>query len=195
MITGELKNKIDSLWNVFWTGGVTNPLTVVEQMTYLMFIRDLDDADIRHQQEAEMLGLGEYKSIFNEKVKVIYSPDNIQEIDANEFRWSHFKDLEATQMYALVQNGVFPFIKKLHGDKESAYAKYMDDAIFQIPTPAILSKVITKLDEIYVDLNSLKNADVRGDVYEYLLSKIATSGTNGQFRTPRHIIKMMVENL
>ena len=193
MITGELKNKIDSLWNVFWTGGVTNPLTVVEQMTYLMFIRDLDDADLRHQQEAEMLGLGEYKSIFNEKVKVIYSPDNIQEIDANEFRWSHFKDLEATQMYALVQNGVFPFIKKLHGDKESAYAKYMDDAIFQIPTPAILSKVITKLDEIYVDLNSLKNADMRGDVYEYLLSKIATSGTNGQFRTPRHIIKMMVE--
>ncbi len=177
MITGELKNKIDRLWETFWTGGITNPLDVVEQMTYLMFIRDLDDTDSLKAKECAMLGLP-YKSIFETN---------------SQLKWSVFRDFPAEKMYAVVQEQVFPFIKNLHGDKGSAYAKYMDDAIFKIPTPLMLDKVVTALDEIYDQMARLRDSDVRGDVYEYLLSKIATAGVNGQFRTPRHIIKMMVE--
>lgn len=177
MITGELKNKIDRLWETFWTGGIVNPLDVVEQMTYLMFIRDLDDTDSLKAKECAMLGLP-YKSIFETN---------------SQLKWSVFRDFPAEKMYAVVQEQVFPFIKNLHGDKGSAYAKYMDDAIFKIPTPLMLDKVVTALDEIYDQMAQLRDSDVRGDVYEYLLSKIATAGVNGQFRTPRHIIKMMVE--
>ena len=177
MMTGELKNKIDRLWETFWTGGITNPLDVVEQMTYLMFIRDLDDTDSLKAKECAMLGLP-YKSIFETN---------------SQLKWSVFRDFPADRMYAVVQEQVFPFIKNLHGDKGSAYAKYMDDAIFKIPTPLMLDKVVTALDEIYDQMAQLRDGDVRGDVYEYLLSKIATAGVNGQFRTPRHIIKMMVE--
>ena len=177
MITGELKNKIDRLWETFWTGGIVNPLDVVEQMTYLMFIRDLDDTDSLKAKECAMLGLP-YKSIFETN---------------SQLKWSVFRDFPAEKMYAVVQEQVFPFIKNLHGDKGSAYAKYMDDAIFKIPTPLMLDKVVTALDEIYDQMAQLRDGDVRGDVYEYLLSKIATAGVNGQFRTPRHIIKMMVE--
>lgn len=177
MITGELKNKINALWEIFWTGGITNPLDVVEQMTYLMFIRDLDDTDNLKAKECAMLGFP-HKSIF--------------EADS-QLKWSVFRDFPADRMYAVVQEQVFPFIKNLHGDKGSAYAKYMDDAIFKIPTPLMLDKVVTALDEIYDQMARLRDSDVRGDVYEYLLSKIATAGVNGQFRTPRHIIKMMVE--
>ena len=175
MITGELKNKIDKLWELFWTGGVTNPLDVIEQVTYLMFIRDLDDTDKARSQSSIMLGV-EHTSIFTEEQQT--------------YRWSIFRDLPAAKMYEVMQTGVFPFIKELHGDKESTYSKYMADAIFKIPTPQLLEKIVTGLDEI--DWN---NKDIRGDVYEYLLSKIATAGTNGQFRTPRHIIRMMVEML
>lgn len=177
MITGELKNKIDRLWETFWTGGIVNPLDVVEQMTYLMFIHDLDETDNLRAKESAMLGLP-YKSIFETN---------------SQLKWSVFRDFPAERMYAVVQEQVFPFIKNLHGDKGSAYAKYMDDAIFKIPTPLMLDKVVTALDEIYDQMAQLRDSDVRGDVYEYLLSKIATAGVNGQFRTPRHIIKMMVE--
>ena len=177
MITGELKNKINALWEVFWTGGITNPLDVVEQMTYLMFIHDLDETDSRKAKESVMLGLA-HRSIFEED---------------SQLKWSVFHDFPADQMYAVMQERVFPFIKHLHGDKDSAYARYMDDAIFKIPTPLMLDKVVAALDEIYDQMAQLRDGDVRGDVYEYLLSKIATAGVNGQFRTPRHIIKMMVE--
>lgn len=187
MITGELKNKIDGLWEIFWTGGLTNPLDVIEQMTYLMFIRDLDDADNLHIKESAMLGLP-YESIFAEEVQI-----GERSIAGNQLKWSVFHDFPAQKMYTTVQEWVFPFIKNLHGNKESAYAKYMDDAIFKIPTPLILDKIVTALDEIYDQMAQLKNADTRGDVYEYLLSKLSTAGVNGQFRTPRHIIKMMVE--
>ena len=187
MITGELKNKIDGLWEIFWTGGLTNPLDVIEQMTYLMFIRDLDDADNLHIKESAMLGLP-YESIFAKEVLI-----GDHRIAGNQLKWSVFHDFPAQKMYSTVQEWVFPFIKNLHGNKESAYAKYMGDAIFKIPTPLMLDKIVTAMDEIYDQMAQLKNADTRGDVYEYLLSKLATAGVNGQFRTPRHIIKMMVE--
>lgn len=187
MITGELKNKIDSLWEIFWTGGLTNPLDVIEQMTYLMFIRDLDDADNTHSKESAMLGLP-YESIFADEITI-----GERSIAGNQLKWSVFHDFPAQKMYSTMQEWVFPFIKGLHGNKESAYAKYMDDAIFKIPTPLMLDKIVTAMDDIYEQMNQLKNADVRGDIYEYLLSKLATAGVNGQFRTPRHIIKMMIE--
>lgn len=187
MITGELKNKIDRLWETFWTGGITNPLDVVEQMTYLMFIHDLDATDNQRAKESAMLGLP-HKSIFADEVRV-----GERTIPGNQLKWSVFHDLPAGQMYATLQEWVFPFIKDLHADKDSAYAKYMGDAIFKIPTPLMLDKIVTAMDEIYAQAEQLHDADVRGDIYEYLLSKIATAGVNGQFRTPRHIIRMMVD--
>ncbi len=189
MITGELKNKIDGLWQMFWTGGLTNPLDVVEQMTYLMFIRDLDDIDNLRAKESAMLGLS-YESIFAMEVEI-----GDRKTDGSQLKWSVFHDYPAGKMYSVLQEWVFPFIKNLHGNKESAYSKYMDDAIFKIPTPLLLSKIVDALDEIYKQMAALKESDVRGDVYEYLLSKISTSGMNGQFRTPRHIIRMIVELL
>lgn len=187
MITGELKNKIDAMWDVFAAGGLVNPLEVIEQVTYLMFIHDLDDADNIRAKESAMLGLP-YKSIFSKKVQI-----GERIVDGTQLKWSKFHDFPAARMYSVVQEWVFPFIKNLHGDKNSAYSKYMDDAIFKLPTPLLLSKVVDSLDEIYGLMTKIKDIDIRGDVYEYLLSKIAQSGRNGQFRTPRHIIRMMVE--
>ena len=187
MITGELKNKIDSLWEIFWTGGLTNPLDVIEQITYMMFIHDLDDSDNMRAKESAMLGLP-YQSVFTDEVQI-----GDRKIDGNQLKWSVFHDFPAGRMYSVMQEWVFPFIKNLHGDKNSAYSKYMDDAIFKLPTPLMLTKVVDSLDEIYKLMSEAQGADVRGDVYEYLLAKIATAGVNGQFRTPRHIIKMMVE--
>ena len=186
MITGELKSKIDGLWETFWTGGITNPLDVIEQMTYLMFIRDLDDSDNLRAKESAMLGLP-YQSIFAGEVQI-----GDRKVDGQQLKWSVFRDFPAGKMYSVMQEMVFPFIKNLHGDKNSAYSKYMNDAIFKLPTPLLLSKVVDSLDDIYTQMAAMKESDVRGDVYEYLLSKIASAGLNGQFRTPRHIIKMMV---
>jgi len=187
MITGELKNKIDGLWDIFAAGGLVNPLDVIEQITYLMFIHDLDDSDNLRAKEAAMLGLP-YKSIFASEVQI-----GDRTVDGQQLKWSVFHDFPAGKMYSVVQEWVFPFIKNLHGDKNSAYSKYMDDAIFKLPTPLLLSKVVDSLDDIYTLMNESQSADVRGDTYEYLLSKISQSGRNGQFRTPRHIIRMMVE--
>ena len=187
MITGELKNKIDGLWDVFAAGGLVNPLEVIEQITYLMFIRDLDDADIKREKESAMLGLP-YESIFADQVKI-----GDHTIDGRQLKWSVFHDFPAGRMYTVMQDWVFPFIKNLHHDKNSAYSKYMDDAIFKLPTPLLLSKVVDALDDIYDVMNKTQSSDVRGDVYEYLLNKIASAGRNGQFRTPRHIIAMMVK--
>ena len=187
MVTGELKNKIDNLWNIFAAGGLTNPLDVIEQMTYLMFIHDLDDTDNLHAKEAAMLGLP-HKSIFADEVQI-----GDRTVDGNQLKWSVFHDFPAAKMYSTVQEWVFPFIKNLHGDKDSAYSKYMGDAIFKLPTPLLLDKVVTEMDEIYAQMAQLKSADTRGDVYEYMLSKLSTAGLNGQFRTPRHIIRMMVD--
>lgn len=173
MITGELRNKIDRIWETFWTGGITNPLDVIEQFTYLLFIKQLDDVETTKENEANFLGVP-FQSMF---------PGECQ-----KFRWSKFKNLgSAEEMYEIVSNGVFPFIKNLHQDGDSAYARYMGDAIFKIPTAAMLSKIVDGIDRL-----ELGDEDSKGDLYEYLLSKVATAGTNGQFRTPRHIIKMMV---
>lgn len=174
MLTGELRNKVDRIWEVFWTGGITNPLEVIEQFTYLLFIKQLDDVETTKENEASFLGL-DFEGIFPE--------------DGQIYRWSRFKNLgDAQEIYDTVLNGVFPFIKSLHSDGDSAYSKYMGDAIFKIPTPAMLTKLIDGINGL-----ELGDADTKGDLYEYLLSKVATAGTNGQFRTPRHIIKMMVE--
>lgn len=186
MITGELKNKIDSLWDIFAAGGLVNPLDVIEQITYLMFIHDLDEADNLRAKESAMLGLS-YQSMFADTVII-----NERPVDGKQLKWSVFRDFPAGKMYSVMQEAVFPFIKQLHGDKNSAYSKYMDDAIFKLPTPLLLSKVVATLDEIYNQMAQVHDSDIRGDVYEYLLSKISQSGRNGQFRTPRHIIKMMV---
>lgn len=173
MITGKLKTKIDNLWKIFWTGGISNPLEVIEQMTYLMFIHDLEDA---------------YAPIFDGNVSI-----GNQQTDGKLLRWSVFKQFDAPRMYETVQGRVFPFIKSLHGYKNSVYTQYMGDAIFKIPTPHMLKEIVTAMDDIYEQMAQLKDADTRGDVYEYMLSKLATAGVNGQFRTPRHIIRMMVE--
>lgn len=179
MLTGALKNKVDSIWEMFWTGGITNPLDVVEQMTYLMFIHDLDETDAKRAKSSMMLELP-YTSMFEEH---------------DEYKWSCFRDYPAERMYELMQNEIFPFIKNLHGSKESTYAKYMSDAIFKIPTPQLLSKIVDAIDEMYQEMAKEIETDTKGDVYESLLSKLATAGVNGQFRTPRHIIRMMVEML
>lgn len=187
MITGELKNKIDSLWDIFAAGGLVNPLDVIEQITYLMFIHDLDDTDNLRAKEAAMLGLP-YQSIFADEVQV-----GDRTIDGQQLKWSVFHDFPAGKMYSVMQEWVFPFIKNLHGDKNSAYSKYMDDAIFKLPTPLLLSKVVDALDEIYRLMNESQAMDVRGDVYEYISSRLQVNGRAGAFRTPRHIIRMMVE--
>ncbi|HBF7469024.1 TPA: SAM-dependent DNA methyltransferase [Clostridioides difficile] len=168
MITGELRSKVDKIWETFWTGGLTNPLEVIEQFTYLLFIKGLDEA------EATLLGVS-FERIFDD--------------EHQHLRWSKFSNEgNSEKMYEIVQNEVFPFIKKLHGNKDSAYAKYMGDAIFKIPTPLMLSKIVDGISNLELS----KDRDTKGDLYEYLLSKVATAGTNGQFRTPRHIIDMIV---
>ena len=175
MITGELKNKIDGIWDIFWTSGMTNPLTVIEQITYLMFIKILDDNELRKEANAAAFDMEVVDPIFD---------------DAHQnCRWSKFRHFEAEAMFKNMTDCVFPFIKnELHAGKDTAFARYMKDALFLVPTARVLVKVVDALDSL--DLN---NKDIMGDVYEYLLSQIAQSGTNGQFRTPRHIIKMMVE--
>ena len=172
MITGELRSKVDRIWETFWTGGITNPLEVIEQFTYLLFMKQLDEVELTKESDAELIGI---------------TFDATFPLDKQHLRWSKFKNEEATNMYNIVMNEAFPFIKNLHQDGESAYAKYMGDAIFKIPTPQMLSKIIDGIDQL-----DMSGQDAKGDLYEYLLSKVATAGTNGQFRTPRHIIKMMV---
>lgn len=172
MITGELRSKVDKIWETFWTGGITNPLEVIEQFTYLLFIKGLDDVETTKENEAILLMI-DYEGIFPK--------------DKQYLRWSKFKNEEAGEMYRIVSDEVFPFIKNLHGNKDSAYAKYMGDAIFKIPTPLMLSKIVDGISNM-----DMSGGDTKGDLYEYLLSKVATAGTNGQFRTPRHIIDMMV---
>ena len=191
MINGELKSKIDSLWDTFAAGGLTNPLNVIEQITYLMFIKDLDDLDNKKKKDNLLLGLNDYKSIYDGEVQV----DDDLVVNGDELRWSTFKDFAPDKMFTVVQTEVFPFIKNLKNGEDSSFARHMKDATFLIPTPGLLSKVVESLDEIYrlMDADVSKRADIRGDVYEYLLGKLSTAGRNGQFRTPRHIIKMMVE--
>lgn len=174
MITGEIKNQVDQVWNAFWSGGVSNPLSVIEQITYLLFAKRLDDIHTAKEAQANMLG------------ETIEEP--IFEPDQDHLRWSRFKDYEPERKFEVFKDEVFVFIKSLNGRAGSSYTKFMKDAVFIIPNPALLDKVVNLLDAI-----PMEDRDTKGDLYEYMLSKIATAGQNGQFRTPRHIIKMMVE--
>lgn len=177
MITGEIKNKVDKVWETFWTGGITNPLTVIEQFTYLIFIKSLDDKQLNQESESEIFGIPVENPVFSK--------------ENENLRWHVFKNFDADTMYNTVKDKVFPFIKNLSGDKETSFAKYMTNAMFLIPTSLMLEKIISGIDNLLAEVDT--SHDIRGDLYEYLLSKLATSGTNGQFRTPRHIINMMVE--
>jgi type I restriction enzyme M protein len=177
MLTGELRSKIDKVWDSFWTGGISNPLTVIEQITYLLFIRRLDEIHTTKEKKANALSEPIEHPVFND----------VQQ----DLRWSRFKDFDPESMFDLMrkpETGIFDFMKGLAAENGSTYAKYMKGATFMIPTANLLEKVVTMLSDI-----DMHDRDTKGDLYEYLLSKIATAGKNGQFRTPRHIIKMMVK--
>ncbi|MDO1483653.1 type I restriction-modification system methyltransferase subunit [Rhodococcus rhodochrous] len=180
MITGDVKSKVDAVWDAFWTGGISNPLEVMEQITYLLFIRRLDDEQTRALNKANMLGRDPEGNPF---------PIGTDEDgrDYNDLRWSVFKNMQADDMFYTVGERVFPFIKNMRGE-ESTYAHFMKDARLTIPNAAMLVRVVDRLDKV-----PMENRDTKGDIYEYLLAKIASAGQNGQFRTPRHIIQLMVE--
>lgn len=186
MITGEIKNRIDSIWDVFWTGGITNSITILEQMTYLFFMKMLDDAQRTKEANANAFGVAVKEPTFKEGMW--HNPETDKDVPYNSLRWSMFKNMEAEAMYKLISKDVFVFIKSLNDGKESAYSKFMQNATFLIQSPRSLVKIIEGIDSL--DMN---NRDTMGDVYEYVLGKMAASGNNGQFRTPRHIIRMMVE--
>ena len=186
MITGEIKSRIDQIWDTFWTGGITNSLTILEQMTYLFFMKMLDDAQIKKEANAEILKASVDNPVFKEGEQW-HNPDTDKDVPYNTLRWHVFKNYEAAQMFNTNRTDVFPFIKNLGEGKESAYSRFMKDAVFLIQSPRILQKVVDGIDTL-----NMNNRDTMGDVYEYILGKMAASGTNGQFRTPRHIIRMMV---
>ncbi len=188
MITGELKNKVDSIWDTIWTGGVTNPISVLEQITYLMFMKLLDDNQLKAEANANALGGVILKNrVFGDGICVISENPHI-ETEYKNLRWHVFHNFGPDDMLSNIQNYVFPFIKQMGEGKDTAFSRYMKDAVFMIPTAKVLQKVVAGIDDM--DMN---NKDIMGDVYEYLLGLIASAGDNGQFRTPRHIIKMIVE--
>ncbi|MCM0083935.1 type I restriction-modification system subunit M [Geomonas sp. Red32] len=180
MITGEIKSKVDRIWDTMWSGGISNPLSVIEQLTYLLFIKRLDELHTLKEHKAARTG--------NPIEEPVFRPDQ------DHLRWSRFKETAPETMFTLVRDEVFPFIKTLgqkgeeDGEGGSTYTHHMKDALFMMPTPRVLANVVDQLDSI-----DMADADTKGDLYEYMLGKIATAGQNGQFRTPRHIIKLMVE--
>ena len=201
MVTGVIKNKIDKIWTDIWAGGITNPLTVIEQLTYLMFIRSLDEKELETEEFENMTG---------EQLPKIFP----QSANGQAMRWSRFKDNDPRQIYDIISQRVFPAIKNLRygrlpdftaqgemieiadepdkpDDGNTAFARYMGDAMFLIPTPQVLQKIITGLDDLYE--HDIADLDMQGDLYEYMLGKLSTAGQNGQFRTPKHIREMMVE--
>ena len=201
MITGAIKNKVDKIWTDIWAGGITNPLTVIEQLTYLMFIRSLDEKELETEEFEHMTG---------EKMEKIFP----QTPTGQSMRWSKFKNSDPREIYDVISRRVFPAIKNMHwghlpditqqgepvetgetsgGEENTAFARYMQDAMFLIPTPQVLQKIITGLDDLYE--HDISDLDIQGDLYEYMLGKLATAGQNGQFRTPKHIREMMVELL
>ena len=178
MITGELKSKVDQIWNTMWSGGISNPLSVIEQLTYLLFIKGLDELHTRKEHKAARTGQPIEEPVFT--------------THQDALRWSRFKELAPEQMFETVRDRVFPFIKSIGltggSDEGSTYTHHMQDALFMMPTARVLANVVDQLDDI-----DMADRDTKGDLYEYMLGKIATAGQNGQFRTPRHIIKLMVD--
>lgn len=177
MITGEVKNKVDKIWTDIWAGGISNPLTVIEQLTYLMFIRSLDEKELENES---------FENLTGETMPKIFPPTEA----GQNLRWSRFKEKDPRAIYEIISQQVFPFIKKMNGSSQTAFSRYMDDAMFLMPTPQVLQKVITGLDELYEQ--DLSGRDMQGDLYEYMLGKLATAGQNGQFRTPKQIRDLMV---
>ncbi len=179
MLTGEIRSQIDRLWDSFWSGGISNPLEVMEQITYLLFLRRLDELQQLEENKASRLG---------KPVERRFYPvgNNSKNRAFEDLRWSRFKHMSPTEMYEVVSDHVFPFLRTLGGD--TGYAQHMKDARFTIPTSALLTKVVDMVDKV-----PMEDRDTKGDLYEYMLGKIASAGQNGQFRTPRHIIQMMVE--
>ena len=200
MITGTIKNKVDKIWTDIWAGGLTNPLTVIEQLTYLLFIRSLDEKELDNERMDALMGT---------KGKRIFPSSPI----GQSMRWSQFKDKDAQTIFNTIQRFVFPAIKEMKGGKlpdfdaegnvivgettdsptedSTAFSQYMQNANFLIPTPQVLEKIVTGLEDLYT--NDIESNDMQGDLYEYMLGKLSTAGVNGQFRTPRHIIRMMVD--
>lgn len=186
MITGQLKNKIDAIWDTFFAAGITTPLTVVEQITYLLFIKLLDDNQLKKEATASIFKTEVKNPVFKDCNWL--NPETEKEVPYKNLRWSVFKNLDTREMFNLMRNDVFVFIKNINTGKDSSYSKFMQNAIFMIPNERTLSRVVDGINGL--DLN---DKDSMGDVYEYILGKMASSGINGQFRTPRHIIRMMVE--
>ncbi|WP_240418369.1 type I restriction-modification system subunit M [Paenibacillus periandrae] len=180
MLTGEVRNKIDKIWSDIWAGGISNPLTVIEQLTYLMFIRSLDEKELENES---------FEALGGEGLPKIFPQDE----DGQNMRWSKFKTKDPRIIYDIVSTEVFPFIKTMNGANTTAFSRYMHDAMFLVPTPQVLQKMITGLDELYE--HDIKDLDMQGDLYEYMLGKLASAGQNGQFRTPKHIRDMMVRLL
>lgn len=187
MLSAEIKSKIDRLWNNFWSGGISNPLTVIEQISYLLFIKRLDDIDNAKAKRANRMEVP-YTSLFKElNEKLIADNKSTEDFNYELLKWSEFQHLDVNEMFDVVSQKVFPAIKML-GGAESSFTAEMKDAVFMIPKPSLLQESVRLIEGINMD-----DSDTKGDLYEYLLSKLATSGVNGQFRTPRHIIRMMVE--
>jgi type I restriction enzyme M protein len=180
MLTGDIRNQVDQIWNAFWSGGVSNPLSVIEQITYLLFIKRLDDLHTLEENKAASLGIAMERRIF---------PDgkDDQGRPYSDLRWSRFKNFEPRAMMDVVADRVFPFLRDM-GEEGSSYGEHMKDARLGFTNPALLDKVVALLDKI-----PMEDRDTKGDLYEYMLGKIASAGQNGQFRTPRHIIRLMVE--
>lgn len=187
MLSAEIKSKIDRLWNNFWSGGISNPLTVIEQISYLLFIKRLDDIDNAKAKRANRMEVP-YTSLFKDlNDKLIADNKSTYDFNYELLKWSEFQHLDVNEMFDVVSQKVFPAIKML-GGTDSSFTAEMKDAVFMIPKPSLLQESVRLIEGINMD-----DADTKGDLYEYLLSKLATSGVNGQFRTPRHIIRMMVE--
>jgi type I restriction enzyme M protein len=180
VITGAIRSQIDRIWDAFWSGGISNPLEVIEQITYLLFLRRLDELQTLEENKSSRLKKPVERRAFP-------SGKDPRGRPYEDLRWSRFKHFSAAEMYTVVSEHVFPFLRTLGGD-ESTYAHHMKDARFTIPTPALLAKVVDMIDQV-----PMEDRDTKGDLYEYMLGKIATAGQNGQFRTPRHIIRLMVE--
>jgi len=179
MLTGEIRNQVDRIWDAFWSGGISNPLEVIEQITYLLFLRRLDDIQTLEEKKATRLGKPIERRVFPEGT-------DPRGRDYNDLRWSRFKHFAPAEMFQVVDEHVFPFLRTLGGDN-TTYAQHMKDARLTIPR-TLLTKAVDLIDQV-----PMEDRDTKGDLYEYMLGKVATAGTNGQFRTPRHIIRLMVE--
>jgi type I restriction enzyme M protein len=180
MLTGELRSQVDRLWDSFWTGGISNPLKVVEQITYLLFLKRLDDLQTLEENKSQRLGKPIEREIFP-------AGKDTRGCSYADMRWSRLKNQSPDRMFTLVSDHVFPFLREM-GGTNGTYSKLMADARFEIPKAALLTNIVDLLDQI-----PMEDRDTKGDLYEYMLGKIASAGQNGQFRTPRHIIKLMVE--